>query len=179
MRRKGFTLIELMIVIAIIIILAAIAVPVYANIMVRAKRARVLEDFRTLQSSLEAYKTDWGVYPITGSTGEVFGHNEDATNPTSVIARELTGINAALNTASHINALNEKGGIDYFTRIWIICKMQNPFDPTKDYEYYSSDGSFYELACEYNHNGTVHYILKGDSFNYKDTTVKPSWYVDQ
>jgi prepilin-type N-terminal cleavage/methylation domain-containing protein len=58
MKRNGFTLIELMIVVAIIIILVSIAVPVYAKLVQRARRARVISDFRTIRDSLEAYKAD-------------------------------------------------------------------------------------------------------------------------
>jgi prepilin-type N-terminal cleavage/methylation domain-containing protein len=177
--RKAFTLIELMIVIAIIIILASIAIPVYAKLITRARRARVIGDFRTLQTSLEAYKTDWGTYPVTGANGETFGYNTDYSSPTSTITKELTGESATLNTSSNVTSTGEIGGIDYFTRKWIIRRMKNPFNSSKDYEYYSEDGSSYVFACEYKDGATVHYILKGIGINYKDVTVKPSWYVDQ
>ncbi len=179
MKRKGFTLIELMIVVAIIIILASIAIPVYAKFVNRARRARVLGDFRTLQDALEAYRADWGTYPVTGTNGETFGYHTDYVTPTSTITKELTGENATLNTPTHTTATGEKGGIDYFMRKWIIRVMKDPYDPTKDYEYHSQSGDAYMLACEYKFNNVTHYILKGSSVNYKDTTTKPSWYVVQ
>jgi len=171
-------LIELIIVIAIIIILVSIAMPVYARFVMRAKRSNVAGDFRTLQNSVEAYRVDWGTYPVTGSTGETFGYHTDFTSPTSVIAQELTGENATLNISSHIDTLGEKGGIDYFAGRWIICRMRNPYNPAKDYEYYSQNGSSYTFACEYKYKGITHYILKNGSI-YKDTTIKPVWYVNQ
>jgi hypothetical protein len=57
--------------------------------------------------------------------------------------------------------------------------MYNPFEPTKDYEYYSSDGSSFELACEYLQSGGTVYLLSSDTFNYRDSNVKPVWYIDQ
>ncbi len=177
--RKGFTLIELMIVVAIIIILVSIAIPSYAKLLQRAKRSRAISDFRTIRDSLEAYRTDWGTYPITGSQGETFGLHTDYNTTTSTITKELTGNGATLNTPSHTTATGETGGIDYFTREWIIREMYDPFEPDKDYEYFSSDGGSFTLACEYKKNGNTVYLLSSDSFNYKDVNTKPSWYVNQ
>ena len=64
MSRFGFTLIELLIVVAIIGILAAIAVPNFINAQTRAKVTRVEADFRTLATALEAYRMDFGNYPV-------------------------------------------------------------------------------------------------------------------
>lgn len=61
-RKKAFTLIELLIVVAIIGILAAIAVPNFMNAQVRAKVARIQSDFKALATALEMYKMDNGQY---------------------------------------------------------------------------------------------------------------------
>ncbi len=60
---KAFTLIELLIVVAIIGILAAIAVPNFLNAQVRAKIARVDSDLRTLAVAMDSYRIDRGAYP--------------------------------------------------------------------------------------------------------------------
>lgn len=60
---RGFTLIELLIVVAIISILASIAVPNFLDAQTRAKVARVRNDLRLLNVSLEAYHVDNQAYP--------------------------------------------------------------------------------------------------------------------
>ncbi len=61
--QKGFTLIELMIVIAIIGILAAIAIPQFTKYRAKAFNAAALSDARNLKTDLEAYYAEWEQYP--------------------------------------------------------------------------------------------------------------------
>ncbi|MFH0793885.1 MAG: prepilin-type N-terminal cleavage/methylation domain-containing protein [bacterium] len=65
---KAFTLIELLIVVAIIAILAAIAVPNFIEAQVRSKVSRAYADIRSGATALEAYGVDWNMYPYDGYT---------------------------------------------------------------------------------------------------------------
>ncbi|NLD61465.1 prepilin-type N-terminal cleavage/methylation domain-containing protein [Candidatus Sumerlaeota bacterium] len=64
--KHAFTLIELLIVVAIIAILAAIAVPNFLEAQTRAKVTRAKSDMRTIATGLESYFVDWNKYPYDG-----------------------------------------------------------------------------------------------------------------
>ena len=62
-RQRGFTLIELVIVVALVAILTAIAVPLYADFLARARIAQARADSRTVASAVSAYLSHMGGTP--------------------------------------------------------------------------------------------------------------------
>lgn len=68
--RCGFTLIELLITISIIAILSAISLAMLSEINQSGRDAKRVSDLKSVQSALEQYYADQGVYPIPGSTND-------------------------------------------------------------------------------------------------------------
>jgi len=92
-RRGGFTLVEIMIVVAIIALLAAIAVPGFLRARKRSQASRIINDLRLIDSAIDQYAietskstgdpvavTDWTNYlkkdTVLYSTGkDILGHD--------------------------------------------------------------------------------------------------------
>ncbi len=76
--RRGFTLIELVVVISILAILSGVLVPRVTNHLKAARDARRLADIKTVRSAIEQYYMDKGTYPAANANSSYGGW--DVTN---------------------------------------------------------------------------------------------------
>ena len=79
-KQKGFSLIELLIVVAIILIIAAIAIPNLLRAKIAANEASAVGSLRTINTASVAYSTTYGTYPTALS------NLGPSTSPTSTTA---------------------------------------------------------------------------------------------
>src|SRR5438876_6432413 len=89
MNRKGFTLIELLIVVVIIGILAAIAIPKFANTKEKAYLASMKSDLRNLVTAEEAFFADSVKYTSTvGAGGVLYVTTRGVVGPTIILTAD-------------------------------------------------------------------------------------------
>lgn len=94
--KSGFTIVELLIVIVVIGILAAITIVAYNGIRDRATTARRLSDMDVITKALEMYKTQKGYYPAVQSNSSG-GWERSAVNPQNFLqALKTEGILATV-----------------------------------------------------------------------------------
>jgi len=67
--RRGFTLVELMMVVLIISVLAMLAVPAFARIRMRTKTTAILNDVRVFSAAYDTYAHETGAFPADTAVG--------------------------------------------------------------------------------------------------------------
>ena len=63
--KKGFTLVELLIVIIIIAVLAAIAIPKFSNSSQRSKESSLRANLKLVRNAIDLFRADTGAFPAT------------------------------------------------------------------------------------------------------------------
>jgi type IV pilus assembly protein PilA len=106
--QKGFTLIELMIVVAIIGILAAIAIPAYQDYTIRAQVTEGLNLAGAVKASVAEYYANYGTWPtalIGNAAGQLGYTNAPSGKYVASIALSATGGNIIITYGNQANAL--------------------------------------------------------------------------
>jgi prepilin-type N-terminal cleavage/methylation domain-containing protein len=91
-KQRGFTIVELLIVIVVIGILAAITVVAYNGIQGRARDTHRTQDLKNIAKALELHKTAYGTYPSAVVTPNAGGWevSHDGTNATNFLSALIT-----------------------------------------------------------------------------------------
>ncbi|MBX7245955.1 MAG: type II secretion system protein GspG [Candidatus Sumerlaeaceae bacterium] len=150
MQRRAFTLIELLIVVAIIAILAAIAVPNFLEAQTRAKVSRAKSDMRSVATAIESYAVDNNAYPVPiGYTGPNEADRIDpATEPFEGFVPEKVSTPIAYITVRPLDTF----------------RVKNPDEHPYDIPFHFSNQKFNaEALSEPNFMANLHQELTGNA----------------
>lgn len=81
-RCRGFTLVEISVVVTIIGLIAAIGMPAFRRITLRSKATATISDIRTFTTAFVGYSVQHGVWPQDGSPGEIVSEMQGAISNT-------------------------------------------------------------------------------------------------
>ena len=120
--KEGVTLIEVMIVVVIVGILAAVAIPAYDNYVTRSRRSDAYTALETVRAAQEMYRAEQGFY--TGALGSLAGcsstmggdnytvENLNTGDPPTTYTIEATPQNK--QSGDHAFRIDEDGNQEYF-----------------------------------------------------------------
>src|SRR5437588_7282606 len=98
-KKKAFTLIGLLVVIAIIAVLLGLAFPVFQGVLDRAKKAQAKNDVTQIVTAVNAFYTEYGRYPTSATTDATATYGPGgSTTENGALFTELRATTSALNT---------------------------------------------------------------------------------
>ena len=121
--QQGFTLMELLTVIAIIGILTAFTIPVLKSVSRTTKIARVKSEMQQIETELDSYKAQYGVYPQGNGTGT-------SAAVMNQLYYELSGVtNVTVDSKPCYQTLDEASivGVAFFTNLFHVRGALNCF----------------------------------------------------
>lgn len=122
---RGFTIVELLIVIVIIAILAAIIIVAYNGIQNRSYDSRRLSDVQDIQKAIEAYKVTNGVYPpVTAANQDPQGYESSYVTGSFLNSIKTSGLSGSMP----VDPINNS---TYSYRYYLYNAGQYGCDPTR------------------------------------------------
>lgn len=133
-KNHGFTIVELLIVIVVIAILAAITIVAFNGVQQRAKNSAKLSNVESITKLISLYRAEFGVYPITSgnycATPDDLCTNYDGTKITSNNSSLMTALQSYGNVpqASGDDTTGKYYGITYeYSSTRTLSGTLNPF----------------------------------------------------
>jgi type IV pilus assembly protein PilA len=139
-KHKGFSLIELLIVVAIILIIAAIAIPSLLRSKIAANQASAVASLRILNTSAVLFNTNYGLYPTALSSmatnGAASSTAADMIDSVLALGQKSGysfvwsggGTSATYSITAQPVSLNSTGTVYYYTNQTLVIRS-NPSGP--------------------------------------------------
>ena len=134
---EGFTIVELLIVIVVIAILAAISIVAYTGIQQRARDNTRISDLKSIQKIVELYKVENGTYPLSSGGNNVWGGLCAAYGNTpnyivgiSTIVSSPLPIDPKNDSATNRCYLYRSNGVDYMALAYLTMETICGGDPS-------------------------------------------------
>lgn len=139
MRKNGFTMIELIIIVTIIGILSSIMIVSYGNVQAKSRDSRRKADIEALAGAVQMYKTDYKKYPVLGVECSGYENRVNSTNVGTGTAHrwDITFQNLIkdyITVPIPIDPINKRYGLE--AAIWSSTAMSNAKN-----EFYSYNGA--------------------------------------
>ena len=170
---KGFTITELLFVVGIIAILAAVAIPNLLAAQVRAKVARVKADMAGIATAIEAYWVDYGSLPP-----HAWGRNPRPTtnNPSQASSLEYLELRAFRSLTTPVAHIG--GGMETFVDPFSVGRATHYGYQTPDLDLpLDSTRPFYQMAFGSSVGASEHVVYLLSGFRVAPHSVQRTGYV--
>lgn len=132
--KTGFTLVEILIVVVILGILAAIVIPQFADASIEAKTTSLCTDLQTLRSQIELYKVQHNDNPpsFANFTAQMTDQTDIAGAPGTDFGPYMQNI--ATNQFNNLNTLDKSGTVGDNGGGWEYNETNGVINPDDDYD---------------------------------------------